>query len=117
MIVNPLQKEVETDMEAVLQAERKARKEQKRLRKAALFQKALLKPAKKRKFASCTSCEQNPGSEKCIHKMCKRCCLSKTIELIVDCEQHNVWAKARHERMYGTKSKDETETGDPIATV
>lgn len=110
-------KEVETDMEAVLQAERKARKEQKRLRKAALFQKALLKPAKKRKFASCTSCEQNPGSEKCVHKMCKRCCLSKTIELIVDCEQHNVWAKARHERMYGTKSKDETEKEDPIATV
>ena len=108
------QVKVETELEATLQAERKARKEAKRLRKAALFQKALLKPVKKRKFASCTGCKQNPKSDKCVHQMCKRCCIIKTVEVIVDCEQHNVMAKSRYDRKIASEDGNNTENGAPI---
>ena len=102
-------------MEATLRAERKARKEAKRLRKAALYQKALLKPAKKRKYASCTGCKQNPKSDKCVHQMCKRCCITKTLEVIVDCEQHHVMAKSRHDRKNAEKMASETKNSGPIS--
>ena len=77
-----------------------------------------LKPAKKRKYASCTGCKQNPKSDKCVHQMCKRCCIVKTVEVIMDCEQHNVMAKSRYDRQNAKASENSTDNGaqmiDPV---
>ena len=94
-------------MRSSLNDERKARKEAKRQRKSQLAEKALTKPSRKRKYFSCPDCSKNPASAKCVSQMCKPCCTKRALEIVVDCEHHNIKPRTRTEKLNSlSKSSD-----------
>lgn len=84
-----------SEREVAQAAERRERREAKKKRKEALAAASRAKPNKRRKYPDCPTCQQNPASPKCVHSMCKPCCIKRCMEVVEDCVQHNILYKSK----------------------